>query len=93
MTTLSDQVHDGPVTLPYLNFVHLGQAAHRCQLLVDGVGRQMPRFQVHAIARNYDGVEGETRLEAVPRNKLIDGVFVDAARGGEPRLLSTASLE
>ena len=57
------------------------QATHGCELLVDGVGGQMPRFQVHAVAHDYDPVQCESRFGAVPGNELIDGVFIDAARG------------
>src|SRR5450755_2686424 len=41
----------------------------------------MPRFQVHAVAHDYNPVQCEPRLGAVPGNELIDGVFIDAARG------------
>jgi len=60
----------------------VSQATHGCKLLVDGVGGQMPRFQVHAVAHDYNPVQCEARLRAVPGNELIDGVFIDAARGG-----------
>jgi hypothetical protein len=36
----------------------VSEAAHRCKLLIDGVGGQMPRFQVHAIPHDDDAVEG-----------------------------------
>src|ERR1700730_8247215 len=58
----------------------VSQATHGCKLLVDGVGGQMPRFQVHAIAHDDDAVEGEPRLGAVPSDELVDGVLVDSAR-------------
>ena len=35
----------------------MSQATHGCKLLVDGVGGQMPRLQVHAIAHDDDAVE------------------------------------
>jgi len=54
--------------------------------LVDGVGGQMPRFQVHAIAHNHDAVEGQSRLGAIPGDELVDGVLVHAREAGEPRL-------
>src|SRR5450755_153908 len=41
----------------------------------------MPRFQVHAVANHHDAVQCEPRFGAVPGNELIDGVFIDAARG------------
>jgi len=50
-------------------------ATHGCKLLVDGVGGQMPRFQVHAIAHDDDAVEGQPRLGAVPGDELVDGVL------------------
>ena len=56
------------------------EAAHGCQLLVDGVGGQMTRFQVHAIAHNDDAVESQPRLGAVPGDELVNGVLVDSAR-------------
>src|ERR1035438_6710966 len=61
----------------------VSQATHGCKLLVDGVGGQMPRFQVHAIAHDYDAIEGQSWLGAVPRDELVDGILVNAARGGE----------
>ncbi len=71
----------------------VSQATHGCKLLVDGAGGQMPRFQVHAIAHDDDAVEGQPRLGAVPGDELVDGVLVDSARAGEPRLLRTAVLQ
>src|SRR5437016_1160434 len=58
----------------------VSQATHGCELLVDGVGGEMPRFQVHAIAHDDDAVEGQPRLGAVPGDELVDGVLVDSAR-------------
>lgn len=58
----------------------VSQATNRSELLVDGVGGQMPRFQVHAIAHDDDAVEGQPRLGAVPSDELVDGVLVDSAR-------------
>ena len=57
------------------------EAAHGCKLLVDGVGRQMPRFQVHAIAHDDDAIESQSGFRAIPGNELVDGVLVHAARG------------
>ena len=48
----------------------VSQATHGCKLLVDGVGGQMSRFQVHAIAHDDDAVEGQPRLGAVPGDEL-----------------------
>jgi hypothetical protein len=59
----------------------VSQATHGCKLLIDGVGGQMPRFQVHAIAHDHDAVEGQPRLGAVPGDELINCVLVNAARG------------
>jgi hypothetical protein len=36
----------------------VSQTANGCELLVDGVGGQMPRFQVHAITHDHDTIEG-----------------------------------
>src|SRR5271170_1316520 len=58
----------------------VSEAPHGCELLVDGVSGQMPRFQVHAVANDYDAVEGQPRLGAVPGDELVDGILVDAAR-------------
>ena len=58
----------------------VSQATHGCKLLVDGVGGQMPRFEVHAIAYDHDAVEGQPWLGAVPRDELIDGILVNATR-------------
>ena len=41
----------------------VSEAAHGCELLVDGVGGQTPRFQVHAIAHDYDAIEGQSGSE------------------------------
>jgi hypothetical protein len=43
----------------------VSQATHGCKLLVDGVGGQMPRFQVHAIAHDHDAIAGQPRLRAI----------------------------
>ena len=51
------------------------------KLLVDGVCSQTAPFQVHAVAHDYDPVQSEPGFGAVPGNELIDGVFIDAARG------------
>lgn len=59
----------------------VSQTTHGCQLLVDGVGSQMPRLQVHAIAHDDDAVEGQPRLGTVPGDELVDGVLVNPARG------------
>jgi hypothetical protein len=58
----------------------VSQATHGCKLLVDSVGGQMPRFQVHAIAHDHDTVESQPRLGAIPGDELIDGVQIDTAR-------------
>jgi hypothetical protein len=42
----------------------VSETAHGCELLVDGVGGQMPRFQVQAIAHDDDAVEGQPRERA-----------------------------
>ena len=55
------------------------EAAHSSELLVDGVRGQTSGLQVHAIADYDDAVEGQARLGAIPRNKLINGVLVNAA--------------
>ena len=51
----------------------VSQTTHGCKLLVDRIGGQMPRFQVHPIAHDDDSVEGQTRLGAVPGDELVDG--------------------
>jgi hypothetical protein len=57
----------------------LSQTTHSCKLLVDGVGGQMPRFQVHAIAHDHDAVKGQAWLGAVPGDELVDGIPVNTA--------------
>ena len=69
------------------------EAAHGGQLLVDGVRGQMPRFQVHAVAHDYDTIKGQSGFGAIPGDELVDGVLVNTARGWQPRLLSTANLQ
>ena len=56
------------------------QATHGCKQLVDGVGGQMSRFQVHAIADDHDAVEGQPRLGVVPGDELVDSVLVHSTR-------------
>jgi len=70
----------------------VSQATHGCKLLVDGVGGQMPRFQVHAIAHDDDAVEGQPRLGAVPGDELVDGVLVDSARGWRAEAVKNGGL-
>jgi hypothetical protein len=36
---------------------------------------------VHAVAHDYDPIQSEPWFGAVPGNELMDGVFIDAARG------------
>ncbi len=60
----------------------VSEAAHGCELLVDGVCRQAAGFEVHAVVNDDDAVEGQPGLGAVPGDELIDGVLVNAARGG-----------
>jgi len=36
----------------------VSEAAHGCELLVDGVCREAASFQVHAVANDYDAIEG-----------------------------------
>ena len=45
----------------------MSQASHGGKLLVDGVGGQMPRFQVYAIPHDDDAVEGQLKLGASRR--------------------------
>jgi hypothetical protein len=41
----------------------------------NGVGSQMPRFQVHAIAHDHDAVEGQPRLRTIPGDELVDCIL------------------
>ena len=50
-------------------------------------------FQVHAVANDHDAIEGQPGFRAVPGDKLLDGALVNVREAGEPRLLSTASLQ
>ena len=59
----------------------VSEPSYGCKLLVDGVCRQPARFQVHAVANHHDPVQSQAGFGAVPRDELIDGVFIDAARG------------
>jgi hypothetical protein len=36
---------------------------------------------VHAVANDYDAIECQSGLGAVPGDELVDGALVDAARG------------
>jgi hypothetical protein len=59
----------------------MSKPSNRRELLVDGIGGQTPRFQVHAVANDHDAVESQSRFRAVPGDELVDGVLVHAARG------------
>src|SRR5450755_2236459 len=52
------------------------EPSHGCKLLVDRVGGETARFQMHAVANDHDAVESQSRLGAIPSNELIDGVLV-----------------
>jgi len=54
----------------------VSQLPNCSKLLVDGVGSQTPRFQVHPIAHDHDAVEGQPRLGAIPGNELVNSVLV-----------------
>jgi hypothetical protein len=56
----------------------VSQSPNGSKLLVDGIGGQMARFQVHAITHNNDPVEGQPRLRTVPGDELIDGILIHA---------------
>ncbi|MGO9083624.1 MAG: hypothetical protein ACLQBK_00220 [Candidatus Sulfotelmatobacter sp.] len=59
----------------------VGEPSNGRELLVDGIRRQTSSFQVHAVANDHNAIEGQARFGAIPGNKLVDGVLVDAARG------------
>jgi hypothetical protein len=59
----------------------VSEAAHGCELLLDGVRGQTSRLKVHAIPEYDNAVEGRPGFGAVPSNELVDGVLVNAARG------------
>ena len=48
------------------------------------------RCRVQMIAQGQSGGRPAETRSAVPSKELIDGVLVDTARGGEPRVLSAA---
>jgi hypothetical protein len=57
---------------------------YRCGFKADyfvSVRQPRTRLQVHAVANDHDPVQREARFGAVPSDELIDGVFIDAARG------------
>ena len=58
----------------------VSQTAHGCELLVDGVGGEMPRFQVHTIAHDNDAIERQTGLGTIPGDEFIDGMSIAALR-------------
>jgi hypothetical protein len=58
----------------------VSQTTDGCKLLVYGVGGQMPRFQIHAVAHDHDAVQGQTGFGAVPGDELVDGVLVHSTR-------------
>jgi hypothetical protein len=68
------------------------ESSHRCKLLVDGVGGQMPRFQVHAIAHDHDAVEGQPRLGAIPGDELVDCVLVHPTRSRRAEAVKNGGL-
>jgi hypothetical protein len=70
----------------------VSQATHGGKLLVDGVGGQMSRFQVHAIAHHHDAVEGQPRLGAIPGDELVDGVLVHSTRSWRAEAVKNGGL-
>ena len=70
----------------------VSETAHGCKLLVDGVGGQMPRFQVHAIAHDHDAIEGQPRLRTIPGNELVDRILVYSSRCWRPETVEHRGL-
>jgi hypothetical protein len=68
------------------------QPSNSGQLLVDGIGGQTARFQVHAVADNNYAVECQSWLGTIPGDELIDGIFVHAARGWRPETVQHGPL-
>ena len=58
----------------------MSEAAHGCELLVDGVCGQTAGFEVHPIANDDDAIEGQARFRTVPCYELIDSMLVNAPR-------------
>ena len=54
----------------------MSEATHGGELLTDGIGGQMARFQIQAIAHDHDAIKGQPRLGAIPVDELLDGVAV-----------------
>jgi hypothetical protein len=50
-------------------------------------------FKVHAVAHDYDAVEGQPRFGAATGNKLVDGLLVNAARGWRAEAVEHANLQ
>src|SRR5215469_13997387 len=71
----------------------VSQATHGCQLLVDGVGGQMPRFQVHAIAHNHNAVKASRGSEHYQAMNWSMAYSYTRREAGDPRLLRTADLQ
>ena len=57
------------------------QPAYGSEVLVDGAGGQTARFHMHSVTHDHDAVECEARFRAVPGRELLDGVFINPARG------------
>ena len=70
----------------------VSKATHGCELLVYVVGSQMPRFQVQTIAHDYDAVEGQPRLGAIPGDELVNGVLVDSTRSWRAEAVKNGGL-
>ena len=60
--------------------------------MVDGIGGQTPRFEMHAIAHDDDAIECQTRFRAVPGNELFDGVLIDATGTGRSEAVQHRQL-
>jgi hypothetical protein len=56
------------------------QPAHGCEMLVDGVSCQGTRFHVDTITNYNNAIERQPRLGTVPRDELLDCMFIDPSR-------------
>jgi len=70
----------------------MGKSSNGGKLLVDGIGGQTPRFEMHAIAHDDDAIECQTRFRAVPGNELFDGVLIDATGTGRSEAVQHRQL-
>src|ERR1700694_5639707 len=60
----------------------MGQPADSREVLVDGIGCQTARLQVHAVANHDNAAECQSRFRTVPSHEILNCVLIHSARTG-----------